>query len=152
MAVPVSLQDIKDAMEFQSNEMSSYLNVVTGEVVTISDEAFRAAEAGEDEDPLTGETLERARAVLAGTDYIALPDRFEIDEYHMMERFAESVPDDDMSKQLLAALRGRGAFRYFKDTAARLGQLEHWWEFRDQSFEEIAVAWCDQNKIKYFRP
>ena len=52
---------------------------------------------------------------------------------------------------LFVALRGRGAFRYFKATVRRLGIADDWYAFRDQAFEEIAVAWCEDNGIAFAR-
>lgn len=98
----------------QSDEMTSYLPRPTGRVLTVSDEAFRAAE-DDDEESVESQELAEARSVLAAEDeYLALPDRLEIDEYRMMERFATGLDDAAARDEALAALRGRGAFRFFK--------------------------------------
>jgi hypothetical protein len=47
MTVQVKLQDILEGMDFQSDEQSSFLNLTTGEVVSITDEELRAAENDE---------------------------------------------------------------------------------------------------------
>ncbi|MEW5994115.1 MAG: UPF0158 family protein [Candidatus Zixiibacteriota bacterium] len=151
MAVRVSLQDIVDGMDFQSDEAASYLNLVTGKVVMITDDELEAAEEGGDEDLYDAEILETARGVLAGKDYVALPDRFEIDEYRMMVQFAESVVDQATSDQLLVVLRGSGAFRRFKDTVHILGLADNWYDFRARAYEETAIAWCERNGIEYYR-
>ena len=44
MTTLIKLQDILEGMDFQSDEQSSYLNLTTGEVVSITDEELRAAE------------------------------------------------------------------------------------------------------------
>ncbi len=44
MNKPVKLDDIIDGMEMQTGESSSFLNIRTGKIVTISDEEPRAAE------------------------------------------------------------------------------------------------------------
>lgn len=44
MSVRVKLSAIIDGMEFQSEGISSYLDKKTGEVITITDEEFRAAD------------------------------------------------------------------------------------------------------------
>ena len=43
-ALRVKLPDIIEGMDFQSDEQSSFLNLTTGEVVSITDEELRAAE------------------------------------------------------------------------------------------------------------
>ena len=47
MNPPVKLSEIIGAIECQSDEMASYLNTKTGQVITISDEEFSAAEEGD---------------------------------------------------------------------------------------------------------
>ncbi|MBI1722816.1 MAG: hypothetical protein HYR48_02780 [Gemmatimonadetes bacterium] len=154
MPMCVRLREIVDGMESQSDEMTAYLNVKTGQVVPVSDEELAAAEAGEqasDQADWEAEALEIARGVLAGEDYIALPDRVEIDEYRMMDRFASTVPDPAASARLQRAIQGRGAFRYFKDSIHDLGLAEEWYSYRDRGYEEIAVAWCEAHGIEYTR-
>ena len=43
-ALRVKLSDIVEGLECQSDERSSFLNLTTGEVVSITDEELRAAE------------------------------------------------------------------------------------------------------------
>jgi hypothetical protein len=154
MTVRVALRDIIDGMQWHSDEMTAYLNLKSGQVVPVSDEELAAAEAGEASDASgdwEAEAREIARGVLAGEDYIALPDRFDIDEYRMMERFANAVTDAEASARLRHALQGRGAFRYFKDSVHELGLAQQWYAYRDRQFEEVAIAWCEANGIEYTR-
>jgi hypothetical protein len=151
MSVRVSLSDIIQGMEFQSDEMKSYLNIQTGKVVTVDDEALYAAEDGDPEGFHDPDELKVARDILDGKEYLPLPDRFDIDEYRMMERYAQSVADDAKADELFVALRGRGAFRYFKDTVRRLGIADDWYAFRDRAFEQLAVEWCDENGVAFER-
>ena len=147
MPVRVALSEILDAMAFQSDELSAYLHRPTGRVIAVSDEAIRAAEQGDDAS-VEPEELADARGVLAGgEDYLPLPDRVEIDEYRMMERFAAGVADATAQEQLLAALRGRGAFRRFKDTALQLGLADAWYADRDHGYEAVARDWCQAHGI-----
>ena len=147
----VLLQDIVEGMGFQSELVSSYLNTATGEIEPISEETLAAVDAGEDIDPLTGESLDSFRSALAGAVFIPLPDRFKIDEYRMMERFAQAVADQSISDTLFIALRGSGAFRCFKDAVKHLGLTDKWYEFRNHAYEEIAIGWCEEQGIEYHR-
>src|SRR5215467_5648149 len=118
MATPVKLTEIIEGMDFQSDERSSFLNLTTGDVVSITDEELRAAENDaplEDFPDWQHDTIRIAGEILATDHYLPLPDRFEIHEYSIMERFCLSVDDEDMRDDLCKAIRGRGAFRYFKD-------------------------------------
>jgi hypothetical protein len=152
MTVRVSLREIIDGMQLQSDEMSAYLNIETGQVVPVSAEDLMAAEFGETDAAGADweiEAAEIARAVAAGKDYVALPDRFEIDEYRMMERFANGMTDAWANQRLERAIQGRGAFRRFKDAVQDLGLAQQWYEYRDRAYEAIAIDWCDANGIAY---
>lgn len=149
MPIQVRLSAIIEAMEMQSDEMTSYLHRPTGRVLTVSDEAFRAAE-DDDQEWVEPEELADARSVLAAEDeYLALPDRFEIDEYRMMERFATALDNAAARDAALAALRGRGAFRYFKDTVHRLGLAPAWYAYRDNAYLNVARAWCEAHGVEH---
>ncbi len=81
--------------------------------------------------------------------YLELPTQFEINEYAIMEKFSLSYPDSRLSDELYYAIKGRGAFRRFKDKVHQYGIAEDWYKYRDGIFEEIARAWCEENKISY---
>ncbi len=152
MTIQVKLQDILEGMDFQSDEQSSFLNLTTGAVVAITDEELRAAEhdeALEDFPEWQHDQIRIAREMLETDHYLPLPDRFEINEYRMMERFCLSVDDDDLRDDLCDAIRGRGAFRRFKDRVQAYGIAEDWYRYRDATLREIAIAWCEAHGIAY---
>ena len=64
------------------------------------------------------------RDIVETDHYLPLPDRFEINEYQIMERFCLSVDDEDMRDDLCDAIRGRGAFRSSKTGCRRMGLLK----------------------------
>jgi hypothetical protein len=152
MTVQVKLQDILEGMDFQSDERSTYLNTTTGEVVFITDEELRAAEENaplEDFPEWQHDAIRIAGEILETDHYLPLPDRFEINEYRMMERFCLSVDDEDMRDDLCDAIRGRGAFRRFKDRMQAYGMAEDCYRYRDEALREIAMAWCEAHDIPY---
>lgn len=152
MAESVRLNDILEGMDFQSDESPSYLHRPTGRVINISDEAMRSAEDGDDEF-VEPEELAAARGILAGgSDYLPLPDRFEIDEYRMMERFASGIGDSGVRDEVLRTLHGSGAFRRFKDAVQRLEVAEEWYAYRDRAYERVARDWCEVNGIELDPP
>ena len=154
MTTRVVLRDLIDGMQSQSDAMAFYLHLPTGQVVPVSEEDLFAAE-GEEDDARQAEwevsAREVAQAAAAGEGYLPLPDRFEIDEYRMMERFAEAEQADAARDRLLRSIRGRGAFRYFRDTARELGLIDEWYAYRDRAYDEIAIAWCEAHAIEYTR-
>src|SRR5215475_7599293 len=151
-ALRVKLSDLIEGMDFQSDERSSFLNLTTGEVVSITDEELRAAE---NDEPLEDfpdwqhDVIRMAKDIVETDHYLPLPDRFEIHEYQIMERFCLSVDDDDLRVDLCDAIRGRGAFRRFKDRMQLYGMAEEWYRYRDAALREIAMEWCEAHDIPY---
>jgi hypothetical protein len=136
MPVQVKLQDILEGMDFQSDEQSSLLNLTTGDVVSITDEELRAAE---NDEPLEDfpewqhDAIHIARDIVEMDHYLALPTKFDIHQYHIMERFCVSVDDEDMREDLCDAIRGQGAFSRFKDRIQVYGMAEDWYRYRDEA-------------------
>jgi hypothetical protein len=152
MPIQGKLQDVLEGMDFQSDEQSSFLNLTTGEVVAITDEELRAAESDaplEDFPAWQHDAIRIARDIVETEHSLPLPDRFEINEYQIMERFCLSVDDADMRDDLCDAIRGRGAFRRFKDRVQVYGMVEDWYRYRDAVLREIAVAWCEAHGFQY---
>ena len=154
MQVLVKLGAIVEAMEFQTDESSAYLNRRTGAIVIISDEEFRAVEEGRpvgEYPEWQRESIEVAREILEDEEgvYVRLPTRFEIHEWQIMDRFARWVEDEGVSEELRYALRGRGAFRMFKDAIHRLGVAKEWYEYRERALRRIAADWCEANGIPF---
>src|SRR2546427_8956467 len=150
MTGQVKLQDILEGMDFQSDEQSSFLNLTTGDVVSITDEELRAAE---NDEPLEDfpewqhDAIRIARDIVETDHYLPLPDRFEMHEYQIMERFCLSVDNEDMRDDLCDAIRCRGAFRRFQDRIQVYGIAEEWYRYRDAALREIAMAWCEAHSI-----
>jgi hypothetical protein len=152
MPVIVSLTDVVDEMESVSVTRTAYLNRLTGELITLSDEEVRLAESEADPEdlaPWEEEFLPKIREVLGNEDHLALPDSFEINEYRTMERFCLEVEDEDLREELLTAIRGRGAFRMFREVVNRRGIQDSWHRFRRAVLERIAVEWLEAHGIGY---
>jgi hypothetical protein len=151
-ALRVKLSDIVEGLEWQSEESFSYLHTATGEVVSVTTEELRAAEEDEPLDDFPAwqhDAIRIAKDIVETDHYLQLPDRFEMHEYSIMERFCLSVDDEDMRADLCGAIRGRGAFRRFKDRMQLYGMAEEWYQYRDAALREIAVTWCEEHGIPY---
>jgi hypothetical protein len=62
--------------------------------------------------------------------------------YRDMERFIASVEDPGRAERLAIAIRGRGAFRRFKDELARWpGELERWHALAEERQRGRARSW-----------
>lgn len=161
VAPVINLSDIISALEMTNDESCGYLDTETGQIKwqfdfdpslsDISSEELEADEADEEELEANEEAGETGKT--GGTRlrkrYLLLPDRFEINEYHMIEAFAYDH-DDHSGGRLVRAISGRGAFRRFRETVERLGLLDEWYEFRDNCYRERAVSWCQGHNISFF--
>ena len=155
MPAIVSLHEIVDQLTCLDDESTAYLNKETGEVVMVSREDMSWAEEGgelediQDEPEWQREIFRIAIDVLDSDDYVALPGKFELDEYDIMRDFCASVAGDRLRDRLLDAIRGAGAFRRFRDAIHRFDIAEDWYRFRDAALKEIAIAWLKENHVAY---
>lgn len=152
MAIVVSLKDVVDAMDLPNNEWTSYLNPKTGEIVTVTDEDRDLAE-DEDLDEMDlpewqRESLPKVREALKSAEFLALPDKFEIHEWSIIERFSNGQTSA-AREELLDAIHGAGAFRSFRNAIRRLGVEDEWFRFRQAALEEIAKDWLQAHDISY---
>ena len=102
--------------------------------------------------------METARAIVAdhqGSRFIEPPSKFEFHEYQHMEEFIETISNPGIANQLWQAIRGRGAFRVFKDTLYRLGLQNRWYRYRDDAMKQFVIEWAEENNVAYqddYRP
>ena len=155
LSIMVSLRDVVAEMDLPNDEWTAYLNRRTGELVTLTDDDARLAEQEEEEatdlPDWQQEQLPKVREVLGSDDFLALPDKHEINEYGIMEDFCLGLEDPALRDALLRAIRGPGAFRRFKDAIHDRGVADAWYAYREQALEAIAVEWLEANGIPFSR-
>ena len=152
MKAIVSLKDVVNEMDVLSDEHSAFLNRHTGELVTLSNEEISAAEEDDNIDEYPEwqqDMIIKAKEVSDSDDYLPLPSKFEIHEYHIMEKFCHTVEDGKIRGNLLHKIRGRGAFSRFKNAIQMNGIEEEWYRFRQEELEKIAIDWLEANQISY---
>lgn len=153
MPLPVLLKDVAEAMGGLNEELHACINRRTGEVVVISDEESRLAEnGGIDDESLPAwqrEILPKIKEVLESEDFVALPDQFEFNEYRLMQRFSLEQEDPEVREELLDSIRGRGAFRRFKDRVYEMGIEKAWFAYRDQALEQFAAGFLRREGIPF---
>jgi len=151
MPLPVELKQVAAEIGILDEQTYAYINRRTGELATLSDEEIDLAE---DEDSRIipewqSEIIEQAKTVLSTEDYIQLPGPLDFHEYRVMERFCWSLDDAKLQDKLLAYLRGRGAFRRFKDGIHEAGIEQLWYDYRDQALMDLAAAFLEEEGIPY---
>jgi F0F1-type ATP synthase gamma subunit len=151
MTLSPKLADLIKALEVQSDYVFAYLDRETSEVIVMTDELLSLA----DYEPEKIEALpdwqkdqaEIARQIETTDRYLALPDRFEVNEWEIMRDFCEEVHSDQAKLTLQNAIHGNHAFRRFKDQLATLNLQDPWTQFRQTAFEQILRVWCEENNI-----
>lgn len=111
----------------------SLLDLTTGKVVSPDDD-------------------EETDALLDDENLLDMPnDLFEDLSYGALDEFVDSLPDDPQRDQLAQAIRGRGAFRRFKDIVFGGGNVElkhRWGWFETHRKRERLVGWLRANNIE----
>jgi hypothetical protein len=156
----VDMDALAGVFELHFDEINSYLDLETGEVLQVNNETYRLLErlyeesytgAEEQATPLETllaqhpeiqdwekETLLEADRVERGFGKrIVAIDPEPYSDYNDMESFVYTVADARLANELEYAIRGRGAFRRFKDILARHPQLQNaWYAFQDAQIKK----------------
>lgn len=140
VVVPLNL--ICDAIDMANDEWRQYLDIEEMEIVSVPEYPF----GGDDE-----EDQELADMIEEGwlTRFFGLPSRFDISEYNIMEEFIWSLPEGKVQNALEGAIRGKGAFRRFKDSVYRFGIEKDWYAFQDAWHRKTAIEWCESHGFGY---
>jgi hypothetical protein len=150
MVAKVPLVEVVNALEMASDELSSFVNKQTGQVITVPNESLRMAQDGPDQDLLDWQQteLEEAQEVLGSKDWLELPSKFEVHEWEIMNRFAKSLSVLAQRNEILDSIHGSGAFRNFKGAIRRLRLEEAWFAFKASALEDIARSWLEDHELE----
>jgi len=151
MSKVISIREIIAALEAASDDCASYLDPETGQIILVTEEERALAEdASWEEAPAwQREMMPKIRAALEGDRFLELPDRFDIHEWSIMERFSRAQNVERVRCELLNAIRGAGAFRAFQNAIQRLGVEQSWYQFRAEALREIARIWLEEHNLQY---
>ena len=125
------MHDIISAMTTPADYQSeAYLDLQTGEVVTVEDESLSGV-TEDDDARRTDEDPDR---------YAQIPRTESRDQLDLMCRFADTVDEDDIREMLALALRGKGAFGRFRDVVFRYPDLKSRWHAMQERWGRRAHA------------
>jgi hypothetical protein len=150
--VPVKLDDLIGEIELQMDETFTYINTLTGEVITLLREEIRAAE---DEAPLENfpdwqrENIEQAINIIEDENetYLDFTLRNEYDEYELVEEFIGKISEAEVREELFGAIQGKGAFRRFKDAIREYDIEKQWYDFKGTRLKELVIDWCKEKGL-----
>lgn len=66
--------------------------------------------------------------------FLHFPTKYDIHEYSIMDSFVDYLPPGRMKNELGAAIRGRGAFRRFKQTIRFHGIEQLWYDYQADAY------------------
>lgn len=140
--IKVPLKLIIDAVEMADDEWTQYLDIKTMKIVSIP----------QFDDGLYEEYAELAEKIESSYKkrYFGLPDKYDIHEYSIMERFIYSLPSGSVQDDLERAIRGSGAFRRFKASIRYYRIEQDWYNYLAEAYRKIAVEWCEANGFEYY--
>ena len=166
MPLPVKLSDVISHLNMTADDMAAYLNKHSGEIVVLlsddnlgfeDEDDFGEANEGmepdwlDEQDKWFKEQHALRREILHSDNYIPLPDKWEINEWQIMDDFCVSLPPGHFRDELRGSIRGGGAFRRFYSGIQRLQLESAWHDFRARVYEEIALSWLEENDIPFIR-
>ncbi len=153
MSLPILLDDVARELDGLMEQSTAFINRQTGEITVVTDDELSMVEEGEEEDQDLPEWQQQMmptlREIAAGENWLPLPNKFDIHEWEIMRRFADSVEDDDLSDDLHRAIHGRGAFRMFRATIEDAGFREEWFAFKHEALREIARQALEELGVPY---
>lgn len=166
----IDLSELELAFDSGREMISFYLDLETGEVISVSDDERVSLEiiykSYYDEQSETvdwenafekehvpdwqRERLKNADRVEAGFGdrFISIPPEGSHEGYHDMEAFVATVRNRRLQERLERAIGGRGAFRYFKDVLFDYpAEWERWFQFKRERLHHRILDWLEANEI-----
>ena len=135
----INLQQVIDAIEEADDNWTGFYDSQTGETVWLGDTL------------LTGESYEEQEELIETSEnrFFRFPTKFDIHEYSIMEDFVDDLPAGAIRNELMNAIRGRGAFRRFKDGIYYHGIKQQWYDYQADTYKRIAIRWCRDEGLEY---
>ena len=149
----IKLSVLADAFEEAFDGWEQYLNKDTGTISAVPESK------GVYDDP--DEWEEIIAMIEESEQFVRLPNQYEINEYRIMEEFADFagsglkyVSDErarEIGQKLFEALHGRGAFRRFKSALSYYDIADEYFAYRHIYYVELAKEWCLDHDIGFVR-
>src|SRR5512142_1023723 len=123
------------AVERNSPDTDSYLDLATGRIITITSGDPEAA-------------LNRQQVSENIRNYLRVEPASSREQYRWMEKFVGSVTDEPLRERLIISIDGKGAFRRFKDVLlAYPAERERWFSYRAELLHWHIQTWLESHDI-----
>ena len=135
MRIELDWDALEIAVERNSPDTDSYLDLTTGRILTIT--------AGDPE-----AVINRQKVSENIRNFLRIEPASSREQYRWMERFVGSVVDEPLRERLTISIDGKGAFRRFKDVLlAYPAERERWFSYRADLLHWHIAQWLEQNEI-----
>ena len=132
-------EELIAAFEGSGFDQSNYLDLETGEVVSVMREIMDSDEIDEIEQRVNSEP-ER---------YKFIPSIDSSEAYDDMVEFIDTIEDEHLAELLSVAISGKGAFRRFKDVLLSYpNERERWFEFQSDLMARRVEEWLQEIGIE----
>jgi len=136
----VDMREILDNVE-SGGPFIWCLDLETGGLLSVADDI--------EMEPLEGDEETSAKIDADPERYEKLPRPESGEEYRAMERFAESIEDEEIRDLMSVALGGKGSFGRFRDVLCRYPDIEaRWFADRERRTLEEVLRWFESIGIK----
>ena len=133
--VPVNWTDLETAFERNAPDTESFLDLRSGEVVTVAQGAIDYAET-------------RSKVQSGGDAFVRIEPAASREQYKWMERFVVGVTDEALRERLVIAIDGKGAFRRFKDVLLNYPtERERWFSYRGDLLHWHMQKWLEKEQL-----
>lgn len=137
MTIP--LKQVIQAIEEASEVFTSFWDTKTGETVYLADPLM----TDETDDALSTEMENEPGR------FLRFPTKYEIHQYRIMEDFVDQLSLGKAQEELAYAIRGKGAFRRFKQSVRYHGLEQRWYDYLAEAYRELAIRWCAEEGLEY---
>jgi hypothetical protein len=133
----IDLDELCEAMENSSYENEYYLDLETGEILFLSeymdDEETEKLREKIDDAPERFEPIPKVESLVG---------------YEDIRDFIASITNEHLGELLEVAIKGKGAFRRFKDVLLSYPEeRKQWFQFKDDRMQKRALEWLDDIDI-----
>jgi len=134
--IDLDWDSLEVAVERNSPDTDSYLDLATGRVLTITSGDPEAA-------------INRQQVSENIRNYLRVEPASSREQYRWMEKFVGSVTDEPLRERLIISIDGKGAFRRFKDVLlAYPAERERWFTYRAELLHWHIQTWLEQHDIQ----
>ncbi len=139
---PLDKEMVEMAMEDSDLSHSYFLDTQTGEVIALSDY-----------DDFTEEREHLLEEIDGSDQYLPIERISTHEAYQWMEAFVAEIVEPKnarVAEKLYRALRGKGAFRRFKDALNSAGEqwVQTWYHWREVRFDKAIKEWFTDESLE----